>query len=179
MKTMIRIIAATGVLVAFADTAAAQDDPSEQPIPSFDTITSEARRALVLEALIRDDGTAGPPTLLISNSPPGTHVGDPPHLAVEWFDAENRLIDRYNAWSPRWHFAETETGERLDMQSEATGSFDMLLTPDIKRVIVTDLDSGTTLMDLDVSTTVTDFCESNPEDINCAAPAILLIDGFE
>jgi len=183
MKRIIRIpfavIAGISLGLTANHAAAQQDDPSVQPIPSFEPILEDARRALVVEALIRDDGTAGTPNLSISNSPPGTHVGDPPHLTVEWFDAQGRLIDRYDAWSPLWHFAETETGERLDLQSAAIGSFDMLLTPDIQRVVVTDLEASTTLLDLDVAGTVAAFCDANPDDINCAAPAILLIDGFE
>ncbi|MGK7294196.1 MAG: hypothetical protein ACNS61_00035 [Candidatus Wenzhouxiangella sp. M2_3B_020] len=180
-STFITAVTITMVLLATAANRATaqQDDPTVQPIPSFDLVLEDARRALVVEALIRDDGTTGPPNLSISNSPPGTHVGDPPHLLVEWFDDQGRLIDRYDAWSPLWHFAETDTGERLDMQTESTGSFDMLLTPDIQRVVVTDLETSTILLDLDVSSTVTAFCDANPDDINCAAPAILLIDGFE
>lgn len=156
-----------------------QDDPSVQPIPAFEFATGDARRALVVEVLIRDDGTTGPATGFVSNSPPGTHAGDPPHLAVEWFDDQGRLIDRYDAWSPLWHFAETESGERLDMQAESLGSFDLRLTPDVDRVVITEQAGGRTLLDLDVSGTVTAFCDANPDDINCLAPAILLIDGFE
>ena len=177
----ITAVTITGVLLATAANRATaqQDDPAVQPIPSFDLIAEDARRALIVEAPIRDDGTTGTPSLSVSNTPPGTHVGDPAHLLVEWFDDRGRLIDRYDAWSPLWHFAETETGERLDMQTESLGSFDLPLTPDIQRVVVTDQGTSTILLDLDVSSTVTAFCDANPDDINCAAPAILLIDGFE
>ncbi len=139
-------------------------------VADLSEIGSDPRRALVVEVLIRADGTAEFANAYVNDVPPGTHIADPPQILLEYFDMSGNLVDTRNAWDPRWEFQETEEGgERKVDLAEAVGAFGILFAPDIATVRISDQhnDPATLLIEIDVQTTVRLFCIDNPDDPNC------------
>jgi len=133
-------------------------------------IGSDPRRALFVEVLIHDDGTAEFIEAFVADVPPGSHVSDPPLILLEYFDVNGNLVNSRNAWDPRWEFEETEEGgERQVDLPEAIGAFGILFSSDIATVRVSDqqFDPVAMLIEIDVQVTVMEFCENNPDDPNC------------
>jgi hypothetical protein len=146
--------------------AALGTDPSEQPLPSFDDVVSDTRRALVLEVLI-ENGAASLVDAYVSTTPPGTHVGDPAQLRIRWFDADGIRMGSRNSWDPRWQFEWDENGEERRILSSAVGAFDIIFSKDIATVAVTETATGLVLLETDVRNTILDYCLASPNDPNC------------
>jgi hypothetical protein len=169
------MLMSTSKLFAFAGMALAliaqpvwaQVDPSTEPLPNFDDILNDTRRALVVETLIRSDGTAESGQILVSESPPRSNIGNPPLLLVEWFDAKGNLLGDMNDWDPRWEFQQTETGEQLVVLPEGLGAFIIPFSHQIASVKIHDQEAALELLVVGVSDIVTEFCTQNPNDINC------------
>lgn len=143
-------------------------DPRTEPLPDISEITNDTRRALVVQALIRADGTAVPGIVEVGITPPGASIANPSLILVEWFDAENNLLGMVNAWDPRWEFQETEEGgEQMEIQPEGLGEFVIPFDPAIAFVRITDLQTAQELITLDVADVVQGFCIANPDDPEC------------
>lgn len=144
--------------------------PLQAQVADLSEIGNDPRRALVVRVFFRKDGTAEFDEAFVTDVPPGTHIADPPQILLEYFDVNGNLVDMRNAWDPRWEFQETEEGgERQVDLLEAVGAFGILFSPDIATVRISDQhdDPATLLIEIDVQTTVMQFCVDNPDDPNC------------
>jgi len=169
------------LLVAFlwlgASGAQAQtSDPNTLPTPDLAEALSDPRRALVVEAVVRSDGSAAVQDAYVSETPPGTHVGDPAQMNVQWLDAAGTVLGSRNGWDPRWEFERGPEGESLVVVPEAVGAFDVPFTPALAAVRVADQQTGQVLLEADVEPVVLDFCQQRPADPACA-PAVADADG--
>lgn len=147
-------------------------------------VLNDKRRALVLEVLLRSDGTAQHLDTYVTDVPPATHLGDPPLILIETFDTFGNPLDSRYAWDPRWELVETASGDeqKIDL-AEGEGEFDVAFDPYIAMVKISDVETALELITVDVESLVLQFCIDNPVDANCAAingagqvPAALMID---
>lgn len=155
-----------------ASTIWAQTNPADAPLPDIADILGDTRRGLIVEALIHEDGTAEPGTVLVSDVPPRTHIGNPELLRVEWFDAGGQPIGAMNAWDPRWEFQQTADGERVELVPSGLGAFVLPFDPAIATVVIHDQQTQAQLLTVDVSGTVVAFCTEHPNDPECDGFAI-------
>jgi hypothetical protein len=163
-----RLFALAGCTLALvAQTAWTQDEPPAEPLPSLDDIRNDTRRALVVEALIRSDGTAELGQVLVSQTPPRSNIGNPPLMLVEWFDADGNPLGDMNAWDPRWEFQHTDAGEQVVVLPEGLGAFFISFNHQIASVKIHDQEAALELLTVDVSEVVAEFCTQNPDDPNC------------
>jgi hypothetical protein len=142
-------------------------DPSRAPMPDVQGILVDARRALVLETRI-GAGVAQRIGAYVSDTPPGSHVGDPAHLHIRWFDVQGNRIGGRNAWDPRWEFRWDESGEQRVILPAADGVFAIPFSQDIAAVSITEVASGQVLLQTDVRDVVQAFCIASPGNPNCS-----------
>lgn len=160
--------AMAAVLLLIAGQAAGQSiDPTEAPLPTFEDVLADDRRALVIEATVFADGSTQFQQAFVSDTPPGTHVADPEHILIEWLNSEDVVLGSRNAWDPRWEFQSIGVNEHKVILGEALGSFDIPFRPDITRVMVTDQQTEQLLLDVDVGAVVEQFCIDFPTDPAC------------
>lgn len=171
-------LVATAVTLVMAGPAIAQGtDPATEPQPQFDFAGQPV--AVILNVTLTDIGDAQLDGVDVSNVPAPSYVADPPLLQISYFDSDDDLLGLNNAWDPRWVFQETDTGgEQQLVESPADGVFFIPLSPDLVRVVITDLATEQVLLDADVSVDVQGFCTDNPDHVSCATDEFF-DDGFE
>lgn len=158
---------ACAVILAHSSAGSAQEDPASAPIPSFADVLDDPRRALVVTAVIQEDGATFVDAF-VSETPPGVNAADPAMIGVSWFDDTGAEIGARFAWDPRWAFEKTDDGgERQFTLAQAEGAFDMPFSHAIRRVELFDGETGELLLDVDVGAVVEGFCMEYPDDPNC------------
>ena len=128
-------------------------------------IGTDPRRALVVKVFLNADGSADFVDSYVSNTPPGTQIGNPRQIQVEALDATDLVIDSVYEWDPRWLFIQTDvpddggvTGEQLEVLDEAPGSFPILFDSAIAEIRLTDLEAINQLITVDVRPVVETWC---------------------
>ncbi len=159
------------ILSLLATVVAAAALANEEALPDIEQILSDPRRALVLEIFVEAD-VANLVDSYVSSTPPAGYRGAPSQLRLRWFDGAGIRIGTRNAWNPRWVYERSAEGEQRKLLSGATGTFLVPFDKDIERVALTDVESGITLLEMNVTNTVQGFCLANPGDPNCAGIVI-------
>jgi len=175
-KKVFRLLPVAWLCLAASGAQAQATDPSTLPTPDLEEALSDPRRALVVEAVVRSDGSAAVQDAFVTETPPGTHVGDPAQMNVQWLDAAGTVLGSRNAWDPRWEFQRGPEGESLVIVPEAVGAFDVPFSPALAAVRVADQQTGRVLLEADVESVVLDFCQQSAGDPACA-PAVADADG--
>lgn len=172
-----RILGLFVVLCASWPALAQGMDPSTEPVPEFNFAGRPV--AVIVDTTLFDDGTAQLDAVEVSNVPAQPFTAGPPLLQVSYYDDTGGLIALWNTWDPRWVFDETGTGgETRNLESPADGVFHIPLSFALTRVEIVDLSTDEVLLDVDVSTEVTDFCAANPGHVSCTLETFFY-DGFE
>jgi len=136
------------------------------------TINEDTRRALIVKALLRADGSATLVGIVVANGPPRANIGNPEQILVEYIDVNDVILGSHYEWNPRWEFVESEGSEHItEINAEGTGAFQVPLSIEIQWVRLSEMaDAGPPIQLLvaDVASVIADFCISTPNDANCA-----------
>jgi len=157
--------------------AAQTTDPALAPIPTFETDNIE--RALVVE--LQFDGPQNATLVSVdwADVPPPANVGNPPHYLVQVFDDQG-FAQQFDMWNPLWSFVTTPEGrEAVVTRASAAASIAFLLQRDLVELRVfaiafdpvTDEESNTPLISVDLRPAIVSFCTANPDHPEC--------DGFD
>lgn len=140
----------------------AQLDP--QSIPFVAASLNDSRRALIVEAIVRSDGTSMFLDAFVSDVPPRGFEGEPQMLRIDYLDADGNVIGSRNAWDPRWEFSWTADGESKEILPEVQAAFDLPFDNAIAFVRVIDDATGAVLLDVLVYDVVSRFCTTDAPD---------------
>ncbi len=164
--TAASVALATGVVVTLTQgsLAASGDDPAAAPIPTYDY--ADPAKAFVVDLDLGLSGASVVHTSVVE-APSASHVGDPPLLKLVVSDEDGIVLDRSDAWDPRWTFVGTDGGPE-SMQVQARRGF--LTVPfdgDAGSLLVRDQVAGSDLVTVDLTGAVHAFCVANPTDPEC------------
>jgi len=160
------------LLTAWLGAATSPASAQEEPGFPLDILLDDARRALVVEAVIHPDDTATVTDRYVTDVPPAGHLAEPAQLLVESFDRSGQKLYERNAWNPRFEFRQGEDGlhEKAIVEGEI-GEFDVPFDSDLGSVAIRNLQNDQPIATVDVRFVVADFCAANASDAGC--------DGYE
>jgi hypothetical protein len=159
-------IAVTG-FVSFG-LAGSGNDPSVEPVPTFEA--HDTAQSIVVRVLFNSATDVEFVSGVVSQAPPKARIGGPPHIEVEVFDLDGALLEAFNVWHPLWVEAEGEDGEPFGFAAESgEGRFIFPFAPNIGNVVITDIELGQELIQIDAHQIVVDYCTANPSDPACAS----------
>jgi len=151
--------------------------PARAQVADLNEIGTDPRRAVIVDVMLLENGTAEFVETYVSDVPPGSSIGNPQQIRLDALNATSVVIGTEYSWDPRWVFFEAKqpdddgvVGEQLEVQPEALGSFAMLFDKDMAAVRVTDVEATTELITVDVRFVVEKFCSddaiANPGNTN-------------
>jgi hypothetical protein len=144
--------------------AASGDDPATAPIPTYDYADPAKSFVVDLDFGISSasvvDAVVGPDRSV-------SHLGDPPLLKLVLSDEDDNVLERVDAWDPRWTFVETGgVGERMEVRA-GRGLLTVPFDSDSGSMLVRDQVAGTDLVTVDLTGAVHEFCVAHPTDPEC------------
>lgn len=167
-----------GVAVATAVTAVAfgptrgeaepfsDTDPAAAPIPSYDY--DDPSRSFLVEADFgADSATVTDATVGLQRA--RSHLGDPALLELRLRSASDEVLERIDAWDPRWVFEETAGGGERMVIRPGPG---LLITPfdaDAESMVVYDAVAGHPLVTVDLAPAIREHCLDHPGDAECVS----------
>ena len=178
-RTSFRIIGATLVLVAagatawsslvaFGQTTGPGDDPSAAPVPIievFDSAQSITSRVLFNSPTDVELLSAG-----VNQVPAPARIGGPPLIKVELFDINGALLETFNEWHPLLvEHQGTDGSLETVIEDSGEGRFIFPFAPDIWHVMITDIELGQQLIEIDARQIVLDYCAANASDPECGS----------
>ncbi len=106
----------------------------------------------------------------VSEAPPPVQIGAPPEIDVMIADLDGTVVNQFNDWHPLWIEFEDEDGERAGVQaSSGEGRFVVPFLPEMRSVLITDVELDQALIEVDARQIVLAYCAGSPSDPGCAS----------
>ena len=159
------IVAMTGY-VSFGQTPSPGDDPGLEPIPTLPVPATA--QSIVLRVLFNSATDVELLSGVVSQAPSRARIGGPPQIQVEVFALDGALLEEFNVWHPLWVEAVGEDGEAFTFTAESgEGRFVFPFAPNIGNVVISDIELGIPLVEIDARQIVVDYCSENEGDPAC------------
>lgn len=143
------------------------DDPATEPIPSFSV--PESAQSIVATVQFDSPTSAQIVGWSVSNWPAPARTGNPPFIQVDVFDVDGNLIETFNEWHPLMVEYFGDDGlEGSVMEETGEGRFVFPYSPDLGDVMISDIELGIPLVEIDAHQIVLDYCGENADDPACA-----------
>jgi len=144
------------------------DDPATEPIPTLDV--PESAQSIVATVQFDSPTSAQVVRSSVSNWPAPARTGNPPFIQVDLFDVDGNLIETFNEWHPLMVEYFGDDGlEGSVMEETGEGRFVFPFAPNIGNVVITDIELGQELIQIDAQQIVVDYCRENEGDPGCAS----------
>jgi Thrombospondin type 3 repeat len=131
-------------------------------------LEDDTRRELVVEAVIRSDGSAEVIRAVVSNTPPTGYAGTLGDLQILALDESGAVVAQRLAWDPRLERAQDDEGNESELVvDEGIGLFSILFDHEITTIQIVEAGDTEPMLEVDMSGLVEEFCVSNPDDFNC------------
>jgi len=164
---LVAAVAATA-FISLDRTSGVGDDPTQVPIPTIATFDSA--QSIVVRVLFSSPADVDFLSGVVSTAPPAASIGAPPLIRIDVFDVDGSLIGSFNDWHPLWVEAQGEDGGMGTFVADTgEGRFVMPFAPNIGDVIITDIELGQELIQIDAHQIVVDYCAANAADPACAS----------
>ena len=141
-------------------------DPSVEPIPTIEVFDSA--QSISTRVLFNTPTDVGLLSAGVSNLPPPALIGGPPLIRVVVFDVNWNLLVEFNEWHPLLVEHEGANGG-LDtfVEESGEGCFLFPFAPNVGKVMITDIELGQELIEIDANHIEVDYCAANDSDSAC------------